>query len=547
MSTTYTRPPDVPESVWNLFGEEGKRRLAESYTEHLSNLEHARSETKSADAPKPKPFKIPMDEVPEADVPKAATEAKEESELKASEPVALDNEHFFPDLENGIAAFNRGFAYIMDPGMVITLAPDFFAMTPRAFAEHHYANYWFKGDDEKQHKLASAWIADARRRQFSALVYAPGQPRFPHNRVNCWPGWGVKPAKDDMSLWHQLMDYFFLDAPEARRYFEQWLAWQIQHPGDKLYTALVLRSQQTGVGKNLVCELLINVFGKNGIIVKEDDIHGRFNKWQQFKQLIVGDEVYNGDPLKAANNLKSMITAETIGIEDKFKPRFYIKDTVNYIFLTNHLDAFHLVDEDRRFWIWDIKAEQPLPDIFYEKFARWKNTSGPAALLYYLQHLDLTGFSPHARAPMTEAKKEMIELSRSELESWVMDLTDNIQSIVENSENLLYLGITGEITLFTCEQLLDLWREGPGKTSKSGKTAMAKALANRGFKRAYGGEPVRLSPTTTKRLWVIALPEKAAPLLAIKDNGTLAAEYSRQRCSVHNGTGYGECKCWRPE
>jgi hypothetical protein len=42
-----------------------------------------------------------------------------------------------------------------------------------------------------------------------------------------------------------------------------------------------------------------------------------------------------------------------------------------------------------------------------------------------MQNLDLTGFDPHAPAPMTEAKREVIESGRTATERLVADLGDN--------------------------------------------------------------------------------------------------------------------------
>src|SRR3954464_8513695 len=93
---------------------------------------------------------------------------------------------------------------------------------------------------------------------------------------------------------------------------------------------------------------------------------------------------------------------------------------MNFIFTSNHLDAFFLDDNDRRLILWEINSPA-LPQEFFADFVDWRdNRGGLEALMYHFLHLDLTGFNPKAPAPMTNAKEDMIDLTRPDVDRWLL-------------------------------------------------------------------------------------------------------------------------------
>lgn len=100
------------------------------------------------------------------------------------------------------------------------------------------------------------------------------------------------------------------------------------------------------------------------------------------------------------------------------------------MFTSNHPDAFHLDDADRRFFVWEITGDRK-PNEFYDKFIEWRDTCGGlAALMDHLKKVDLTDFIPKGNAPMTEAKQEMIRQSKSDVERWLSDALEDRASAI---------------------------------------------------------------------------------------------------------------------
>src|ERR1044072_7309831 len=88
---------------------------------------------------------------------------------------------------------------------------------------------------------------------------------------NVWPGWGCEPKKGDITLWKKLLDHLFTDADkEDRIWFERWLAYPLQHPGTKMYSAAVMHGIYHGTGKSLIGFMMGKIYGRNFTEVSKD-------------------------------------------------------------------------------------------------------------------------------------------------------------------------------------------------------------------------------------------------------------------------------------
>jgi hypothetical protein len=301
------------------------------------------------------------------------------------------------------------------------------------FIGHQYANRTYLDAEGKERSTAQAWLKWGARHQAFALTYEPGKPpEIPgeHNSqpVRNWNAWypsGLEPVKGDVSPWTALLDHVFAGAAaEHRRWFEQWCAYPLQHPGAKLYTAVALWSVQHGVGKNILAECLRGVYGENtnAVMVGRAELTGSFNSLLKNRQFIHGDEVSGSDKREHADELKKLIADEWLCINEKFLPEVRLPNHANLLFTTNRPDAFFLDDEDRRLFVHEI-VSGPKPAAFYERIREWKASGkGRSALLYHLMTLDLSGFDPRARAPMTAAKQAMQRDGKGAVGAWCHDL-----------------------------------------------------------------------------------------------------------------------------
>jgi hypothetical protein len=401
---------------------------------------------------------------------------------------------------------NEEVLYVADPGIVLRL-DTLQRMAPRAFIDHAYATRVFyeeqvSGNSIKriERSAAAEWIKWPHRAEVQRITYQPGQPRIVGGCLNVWKGWACQPVKGDIAPWHQLLDYLFTGCPvQDRQWFEQWLAYPLQHPGTKLYSAVVLWGIHQGTGKTLIGHTMFQIYGSNATEIGDRDLYSTHNEWAENKQFVMGDEITGGDKRNTADRMKSMITQRLLRLNPKYVPSYTVPDCINYYFTSNHPDAFFLEDTDRRFFIHEVKG-QPLPDAFYKQFMRWLDADGHRHLFDYLLRLDCTAFDPQGHAPITASKMEMIDNGRSDLGSWVAKLREDTDRILQVA------GKPVAYSLFTSEELKLLY--DPQGQSRVTANGLARELRRAGFVKVYDGMGVLTQTSGRQRLWAIRNSDK---------------------------------------
>lgn len=376
-------------------------------------------------------------------------------------------------------------------------------MRPSDFTGAQYKNYTYMAHETSSNGksrtvkkfTAAEWMAWPQRSQVQTIAYLPGvHEQIVNNSFNTWPGWGCAPKPGDISPWTELLDHLFGKGTEVRWWFECWCAYALQHPGVKMFTAVVLWSLIHGVGKSIIGETLGCIYGANYSQIKHGDIHTPFNEWSQDKQLVLAEEASGNDKRGLAEELKQLITQANVRINQKFQSAYSVPDCMNYLFTSNRPDALFLEDSDRRFMVHEIKA-LPLSQEFYERFHKWKAGDGPSHLFHYLLHLDTTGFSPRAPALQTTAKTEMQKLSKSDVDHWVWLLKHNPSEVLRLGANPVSWTTATTADLLACYD--------PDRRGKVTENGLARALAKAGIKRVRDGSLIQIPGVGGRSLWIL--------------------------------------------
>jgi hypothetical protein len=398
---------------------------------------------------------------------------------------------FFPEA-SALWGLNEEVLYVRDPGLVVERDTGR-RIAPMQFVAHAYANRHYietvtaanGGITTKKKSLAKRWVEWESRFEAEKIVYAPGCPQLHEGTWNAWPGWGVEPKKGGVDLWKRLLHRVFRGDTNAIKWFEQWCAYPIQHPGAKMYSAVLLWGVKHGTGKTLIAYLLKAIYGKNGIEINSEKLQASFNAWAENRQFVVGDEITAGDSRLDKDKLKSLITRHEISINQKYLPEYVIADCVNYIFTSNQPDALFMEDNDRRYFVWEVTTD-PLDEALAREYDAWLKGEGPAVLMQYLMDVDLTGFNPKGHAPSTSSKTNMILNGKSDLALWAHMLKEDPYNVLK---------ILGEkaaqgCELFTASQLLRAYDpEGLRRVTAGG---IAREMARAGFRSVNCGSPVRV-------------------------------------------------------
>lgn len=390
---------------------------------------------------------------------------------------------------------NHVAAYVNDLNCVITLSNKILVGKGKeamALANHSNVSSRIMNQYDKPVNPVNTWMKWVGRAEIDSLCYEPDQQPIlqigKYKKLNMWRGWGVQPSSGNIKPFQQLVDHVFKRANrEEKAYFYQWLAYPIQNPGIKIKVGVLVYGMEQGTGKSFIGVTIGDIYGANYIKITQSALDTSFNSWAVNKQFVMGEEISGVDKRKHNNEVKDMLTRETITVNRKYEPEYQIQDCANYYFTSNHPDAVFLEDSDRRFFVIETSSD-PLPQSIVKDMNIWRSGGGVGHLMYYLQNkISCKGFNQHGPAPMTKFKQDMMHISKSDIERFCQDLHEIPEDVlIRNGE---FIGKSW----FDIDELM--WFYDPMGNKKVTKTAFAKALRRIGFNaeiKTVGGKSRRL-------------------------------------------------------
>ncbi len=221
-------------------------------------------------------------------------------------------------------------------------------------------------------------------------------------RFNTWQGFAVEPhAPDKGHRWElfkaHLRDNVANGSTHAYDYLLKSFAWWVQHPTDPSGVAIVLIGEE-GAGKGFVFTHLGRLFGSHYVAVSNaDHLLGKFTSHLQGKVIVFLDEAIFAGNRQQRDQLYHLITEEKVMQEAKGKDAIEVRNDKKYAMATNH--------DWGRFFVLKVSDERCSDFEYFGAIAKELASGGYQAMLYELQHMDLTGFEIRAM-PKTKALLE---------------------------------------------------------------------------------------------------------------------------------------------
>lgn len=281
-------------------------------------------------------------------------------------------------------------------------------------------------------KAAPTFLRHPDARVVDRPTYAPGR-RDPvleeHGEtcVNLWRPGEVSPRHGDPTPWLEHVAWVVPDEG-PREHLLDWLAFQVQQPGEKCNWAVFLGGAP-GCGKDTLFQPVLEGVGeRNYRTIGPDDLASGYTDWLERAQLVVLNEMMNFERRELSNRLKPLVASPPtkLRINAKFLPQYEIPNRVNFIFMSNDEKALSLSQDDRRFFVYwspigKAEAERAVADGWFEELHAWLQANAGVVLNWLLDREIGETFNPKGRAPWTESKREMVEASRSPLEAYLAE------------------------------------------------------------------------------------------------------------------------------
>lgn len=249
---------------------------------------------------------------------------------------------------------------------------------------------------------------------------------LPSSIPDAHPGWENHPA------WRVAKEHIENIIPDGAKMVIQWLAHNVQFPGRKILWAPIIVGAQ-GDGKTTIAKILQMALGRKNVSpVGPEALFSDFNGWAEGRCVRILEELHmpGNNRGSVIEKLKTPITNDTVDVVRKGKDGTDVANVTNYMGLTNHMDGLQIPEGDRRFGVWKTRfkdRDQVIGEL--DKAGYWPKVhdaigKNPEVLRGWLLSVDLSDFDPKAAPETTAAKREMIEASRSSVETAVLAAID---------------------------------------------------------------------------------------------------------------------------
>lgn len=357
---------------------------------------------------------------------------------------------------------------------------------PRSFDVAHNRDTPVNADGEKQ--SATIYANDIIDVVENSMYFPAADEIFTHSGldyINTYkaPKIKLKDAGKGVAAVLKHLEHLLPDDKE-REIVINYLAHNVQHPGVKMNWSIVLQGVQ-GDGKSLLAEMMQIVMGYDNVrTLNVSSLESSFTGWATGQCMTFIEELKldNIRKYEVLNNLKPYISNPIVEEHKKGKDPRTVINTTNYFALTNFKDAIPIDSNDRRYCIlfsqWQRKDAlesfmKDNPDYYSELYETVRNSAGELRK-FFLEHDISKEFLSYKRAPATNAKLMMEELSKSSTQLALEDALEEFSKNITCEDGSIDVTQLGRLVKNAAD-FDDKWEEFP-KTK-----ALKNSLLNLGY------------------------------------------------------------------
>ena len=301
--------------------------------------------------------------------------------------------------KEAIDFMNENYALVLVGGKCLVMEKNFY---DHAF-KHHTIRFFsiselgkYNGHrvikiNNKNVPIVTFWSMHKDAIRYDSIVFDPSQQPLLPNVFNLFRGLAYKPKKGFWRkyLWH-IHVIICNRNKKLTRYLLAWIANMLQGK-QKPGVAPVLVGGR-GTGKGLFVTILGKLFGRHFLhIVQRSQLTGNFNAHFREAYLVFADESFFAGDKQMEGALKSLITEDTLMIEQKGIDAFPIKNFTNFIFATNNEQAVPAGQDERRFFVLNVSDKKKQDHAYFAAIIKQMlEEGGIEGMLADLQAFDLS-------------------------------------------------------------------------------------------------------------------------------------------------------------
>ena len=295
-----------------------------------------------------------------------------------------------------------------------------------------------KGDDDEL--FIKRWLKDGSRRCVSSLVYKMPEDCETHE-ASLFTGFAYEAMEGNdeeaVAIYLDLLKCCCGDEEAVADYVMKYMAHIIQKPFDVPGTAVIFSSRLHGTGKDTLLNIMRRIIGRHSTRYgSESQFWNGHDTGKEGAILIHLEEVGVKANKAKSEELKALITGESISINPKGVKAYDVPNVSRIMMTTNEPDPVKLEDSDRRFLIVNPanRLHAKGPAWWVDVQEHFKNETFLHTVGRFLEKVDLTGWNPRI-LPMTEVKKIMLEHSKPQSQEFLEHL------VADTSELRVFTGL----------------------------------------------------------------------------------------------------------
>lgn len=300
--------------------------------------------------------------------------------------------------------------------------------------------------------VAKLWKANLGRLSVITKTFKPGAPEFiddPSGKtaINVWrqPLRGL--IEPDLVCAQKFIDHIHWLFGNDSNLFLDWLAHIEQYPGVLPHTGWLHIGDKTGLGRNWIAGVIARLW--KGYVAANfnltQTLNSGFNDRLSHKLIAIVDELREGGSgtrWEHSEQMKSLMNEERRTVNRKYGRISEEYNCCRWLMFSNHQAALPLEDNDRRIEVVRFSGSPKSPEHYQELYNLIDDPAFIEGVAQFLAKRDISDFNPGRHAIKSEAKKSLINSSKSQAHEACELVRDFAPSdIVRSNDLLAFIGM----------------------------------------------------------------------------------------------------------